>query len=72
VNNEKEEQNCKKTLGGGVRGVKETGKNLRITGFVGFVHRPEFYITRKREISETGPLLIFRQGEDRHLLFWVP
>jgi hypothetical protein len=34
-----------------------------ITGFVDFVHRPEFEITWKHSASETGPVSIFWWGE---------
>jgi hypothetical protein len=34
-----------------------------MTGFVEFVHRPELYITRKHNDSETGSVCIFRLGE---------
>jgi hypothetical protein len=36
---------------------------LRITGFVDFVHSPEFQITRKHNVSETGYVTVFRLGE---------
>jgi hypothetical protein len=37
---------------------------LRITGFVDFVQRPEFYThkTRKHNVSETGSISVFRRG----------
>jgi hypothetical protein len=34
-----------------------------ITGFVDFVHRPEFEITRKHSFSETGSVSIFKWRE---------
>jgi hypothetical protein len=30
------------------------------TGFMDFVHRPEFQMTRKHDVSETGPVSVFR------------
>jgi hypothetical protein len=33
---------------------------LRMTGFLDFFRRPEFYITRKNNVSETGSLSVFR------------
>jgi hypothetical protein len=32
----------------------------RTTGSVDFVHRPEFYMTRNHDVSETGPVSILR------------
>jgi hypothetical protein len=37
---------------------------LRITGFVDLFHHPEFYITIKYNISDTGSASIFRWGEE--------
>jgi hypothetical protein len=42
----------------------KTRLQLRITGFVDFVHRPEFYATIKHSVSETGSLYIFRLGQE--------
>jgi hypothetical protein len=35
----------------------------RITGFLDFVHRPEFFITRKHNVTETGSVSILRRGK---------
>jgi hypothetical protein len=35
----------------------------RITGFKGFVHRQELYITIKHNFSETGSVSVFSGGE---------
>jgi hypothetical protein len=45
---------------------------LGITGFLDFVHRPEFQITRKRNVSETESLCVFKRGQGDTYSFWVP
>jgi hypothetical protein len=37
---------------------------LRITWFVDFVHCPEFKIARKRNVSETGSVSVYRLWEE--------
>jgi hypothetical protein len=47
------------------------GKALGITGFMDFVHTPEFQITIEHNVSETGSVSILRWGGGRHLHCWV-
>jgi hypothetical protein len=54
-----------------IRSFKPTDKTYKIfsiTGFVDSVHRPEFKIARKHNVSETWSVSIFRWGERDTLL----
>jgi hypothetical protein len=42
---------------------KTQTKHLTISAFINFVHRPEFRIVRKYNVSETGSVSIFRLEE---------
>jgi hypothetical protein len=43
--------------------LKGSDKGVQHSGFMGFVHRPEFYITRKHNVPENGSLSGFTWGE---------
>jgi hypothetical protein len=43
---------------------------LRITGFLDFIHCPEFWILRKHGVSETGSVSVLKWGVGGHLLCW--
>jgi hypothetical protein len=49
-------------------------ENLRITGFLDFVHRPDLYITRQHKVSETGPVPetfeVFTAVTTKNAVFW--
>jgi hypothetical protein len=38
-------------------------RDPRITGFVDFVYRPEFYMTRKLDVSETVSVFMWEEGD---------
>jgi hypothetical protein len=42
---------------------------LPIIVFVDFVHHPEFKITRKHNVPETGSVSVFREGKETPALF---